>query len=160
MEKIFGTSQRQDGLMQVSRRRWTLFYGYGEDAEGHGYEWRHTFDHKPTKDEVKAVIVAQINANTDEKILGGFVWNDVSVYLSNENQNNFKTAYDLAVQTEGATLPVKFKLGEDADGNAVYHTFAELSEFADFYTKAVAFIQSALQEGWEEKDALDLTAYE
>lgn len=146
--------------MQVSRRRWTMFYGYGEDADGHGYDWRHTFDHKPTLDEIKAVIVAQINANTDEKILTGFVWNGISVYLSSENQSNFKAAYDLNVQTSGALLPIKFKLGEDAEGAAVYYTFEDMATFSNFYTNAVGFIQQCLTEGWEEKDNIDLTPYE
>ena len=35
------------------------------------------------------------------------------VWLSSENQFNYKAAYDLAVQTGGATLPVTFKFGTD-----------------------------------------------
>ena len=75
------------------------------------------------------------------------------MWLSSENQFNFKVAYDVAVQTEGATLPIKFKLGEDEDGLPVYHTFKSMNAFSDFYTNALAFIIGALNEGWAEKDA-------
>lgn len=99
--------------------------------------------------------IDKVNAATDAKILTGFVWRAKNVYLSSENQFNFKAAYDLAVMSGGQTLPVKFKLGEDGDGNPVYHTFTELSEFTDFYTSALAFVNETLNEGWNEKDSVD-----
>ena len=115
---------------------------------------------KPSLTQATDGIIADINARTDEKILSGFVWNDTNVWLSTENQFNFKAAYDLAVQTGGANLPVKFKLGENAEREPVYHTFSEMAEFTDFYTKAVAYINQCLQEGWDEKDAMDFSPYE
>lgn len=153
--KVYGASERQDQLVKISVDKYLLIYGYGTDDEEQGYNWRKYYDHKPTTAELKADIETLINGITDSSILNGFTWNSKSVYLSTENQMNFKAAYDLAVQTEGATLPIKFKLGEDADGNAIYHTFTALSAFTDFYTKAVAYITSALQEGWAEKDGID-----
>lgn len=158
MEKIFGATERHDQLLVFGTERAVLIYGYGED-DGQGYDYRHTFDHKPTEQEIRDVIIAQINANTDAKILTGFVWQEKQVWLSTENEFNFKAAYDLAVQTGGATLPVKFKLGEDGNGNPVYHTFTELSEFTDFYTKAIAFVNTTLNEGWAEKDGIDMTKF-
>lgn len=158
MEKIFGATERHDQLLVFGTERAVLIYGYGED-DGQGYDYRHTFDHKPTEQEIRDVIIAQINANTDAKILTGFVWQEKQVWLSTENEFNFKAAYDLAVQTGGATLPVKFKLGEDKNGYPVYHTFTELSEFTDFYTKAIAFVNTTLNEGWVEKDSIDMTKF-
>lgn len=158
MEKIFGATERHDQLLVFGTERAVLIYGYGED-DGQGYDYRHTFDHKPTEQEIRDVIIAQINANTDAKILTGFVWQEKQVWLSTENEFNFKAAYDLAVQTGGATLPVKFKLGEDGNGNPVYHTFTELEEFTDFYTRAIAFVNQTLNEGWAEKDGIDMTKF-
>jgi len=152
--KVYGAESRQDKLIKISADNVLLIYGYGTD-DGQGYNWRKYYGHKPTEEELKADIEALVNGITDGNILNGFTWSGKPVYLSTENQMNFKAAYDLAVQTEGATLPLKMKLGEDADGNAVYHTFTALSAFTDFYTKAVAYIQSALQEGWTEKDGVD-----
>jgi len=111
-------------------------------------------------------VLGVINSQTDEKILSGLVWtpkaggDPIPVWLSTENQANFKAAYDLAVQKNGATLPVTFKMGEDAEGNPVYHTFETMEDADDFYITAVAFIQQTLNEGWQKKDNFDFTPYE
>lgn len=152
--KCYGATERQDKLVRLSADNYLLIFGYGMDGE-QGYNWRRYYDHEPATSELKADINALINEATDKTILEGFSWNGKRVWLSTENQMNFKAAYDLAVQTEGQTLPVKFKLGESADGTPVYHTFTALSAFTDFYTKAVTHVVSALREGWEEKDSVD-----
>ncbi len=113
-----------------------------------------------TLQDIKDAIIADINAQTEEKILTGFVWQEKPVWLSSENQFNFKAAYDLAMQTKGKSLPMKFKLGENTDGEPVYHTFEDLSEITDFYTKAIVYINQCLNEGWERKDAIDWSDYE
>ena len=84
MEKIFGATERHDQLIVFGTNRAMLIYGYGEE-DGQGFDYRQTFDHKPTVQEIRDVIIAQINANTDEKILTGFVWQDKKVWLSTEN---------------------------------------------------------------------------
>ena len=94
-----------------------------------------------------------INNETDRKILEGFVWKGMPVWLSTENQFNYKAAYDLAVQTNGATLPVRFKFGTDEA--PVYYTFESLEDFSNFYTLAMVHINTVLNEGWAEKDLAD-----
>ncbi len=158
MEKIYGATGRNDGIQQIGRKRWEIFYGFGMDGEV-GYNYRLTLEYKPTVHEVKQIIINQINTNTEEKILRGFVWKGKHVYLSTENQANFKAAYDLNMQTGGKMLPIKFKLGEDEEGSAVYHTFADMTEFSDFYVSAVAHINNCLRDGWDEKDSLDMLPY-
>lgn len=93
MEKIYGTKKRQDCLVRTGRSKWILFYGFGKDDENseNGWEYRHTFDHKPTLSEVKELVVSAINTATEEKIINGFVWNGKAVYLSPENQLNVDT---------------------------------------------------------------------
>lgn len=144
----------QNALLRIGEKSYLLIYGYRKDNEDdeQGYNWRKYYDHNPSAEELKEDIVNLIDSETDGKILSGFVWKEIPVYLSTENQMNFKAAYDLAVQTSGATLPIKFKLGEDTSGNALYHTFSELTEFTDFYTKAMGYVISVLNAGWEEKD--------
>ena len=114
-----------------------------------------TLDNYPTRSDVVKMVNDYINAKTDEKILSGFVWRDNPVWLSSENQFNFKCAYDLAYQTEGASLPAKYKLGEDADGNPIYFNFTDLQTFQDFYLGCVGWIQRCINEGWVEKDSVD-----
>lgn len=150
-------------IVKEEGTRTVISYGLKTEDGNELAIWRELYFPKkqgrPTFDAAKAAILNDINARTDEKILKGFVWNDKPVWLSSENQFNFKAAYDLAVQTEGANLPVTFKLGETADGTPVYHTFETMEDAQDFYVKAVAFINSTLADGWAEKDAIDFTPY-
>lgn len=139
-------------------------------ASGDMYEWYEVYIPKKqisqfTFETVKNAVLADINSQTDEKIISGMVWtpqaggDPIPVWLSTENQFNFKSAYDLAVQSDGATLPVTFKMGEDADGNPIYHTFETMADANDFYLKAVAHINQCLQEGWQRKDNIDWSEY-
>lgn len=155
--KAYGATERNDQLIIFASGNSVLFFGFGKDTpeDENGYQWRKDYDHTPTAHEVRNDINALVNQHTDEKILNGFSWNGKPVYLSTENQFNFKAAYDLAVQTNGATLPVKFKLGETEDGEPVYHTFMSLNAFADFTTRVIAFVAATLNEGWELKDSVD-----
>lgn len=156
MEKRYGATKRNDCLMRIGRSKWELIYGYGSNGET-GWDWRERFNHKPTLDEIKEVVLAQINRNTDEKILCGLTWKDMLIWLSTENQFNYKAAYDLAVQTEGTSLPVKFKFG--TDDSPIYYTFNTLDELKEFYTTSLNFVQQTLAEGWNEKDNVDWNVF-
>lgn len=114
--------------------------------------------HKPTMAEVKEIVLAGMNAKIDERILSGFVWNGMGVWLSSENQFNYKAAYDLAVQTQGMNLPVTFKFGTTEE--PVYYEFTSVDELTLFYVGAMKYIDTTLNDGWKEKDAVDWSAYE
>lgn len=114
--------------------------------------------HKPTEAELRKLFTKYYNDITDNKILSGFVWNEMPVWLSEENQRNYKAAYDIAVQKNGATLPVEFKFGtEDTPMYQIFHTVEELEKF---YLPAVSYVQQCLAEGWRMKDAIDFSQYE
>lgn len=155
MEKIYGATERQDGLYRIGRSKWELIYGFGKDNpdDESGYNWRQKFKQKPSLADIRAIIKETINNETDRKILEGFVWKGMPVWLSTENQFNYKAAYDLAVQTSGATLPVRFKFGTDEA--PVYYTFESIEDFSNFYTLAMVHINTVLNEGWAEKDLAD-----
>lgn len=150
MIKVYGTSVRQDGLHKVGRRNFTLFYGLYTDKNGSTYEYRHTFDHKPTWDEVKAVLVEAINEHTKETILNGFVWCDKYVWLSDENQRNFMMIENLTSEN----YPLNVKINEDANGEPIYYTFVSDEEFAAFSKLASQHVIDTWQAGWKEKDNL------
>jgi hypothetical protein len=116
------------------------------------------FDHRPSDNEIKSVVMDWYNEQTDQTILSGFEYEGCMVWLSRENQFNYKAAYDLAVQTCGASLPVKFKLGTDEQ--PVYRVYETLDDLADFYTKVVRHIQCTLETGWQKKAAFDLSRYQ
>lgn len=163
MSKVYGIRKDFAYVRQDASRN---IYGYGlEQVDDTHYIWGEVYFYKkqnpsPTIDDIKNAIIGDINAQTDERILSGFVWQNIPVWLSSENQFNFKAAYDLAIQTQGQSLPVKFKLGEDSQGEPIYHTFTDMAEFTDFYTKAITYINQCLNEGWEEKDSIDWSEYE
>ena len=155
---------REDGS------RITICYGL-KKLSGKLYEWLEVYLPKKqtstlSLQTVKDAIIADINARTDENIISGFMWTPraggdaIPVWLSPENQFNFKSAYDLAVQKQGATLPVTFKMGEQEDGTPVYHTFETMEDSTDFYTAAVNHIHNAVADGWLEKDGIDWSPYE
>lgn len=129
-----------------------------------GYEdtnsctYMYVYMENPTVSQIKDMIHNYYNTQTDKKILSGFVWNDMSVWLSTENQFNYKAAYDLAVQTQAQSLPVMFKFGDD--NNPQYYTFETMGEFTDFYMKAITYINTCLQEGWTKKDSINWDNYD
>lgn len=137
--------------------KWRVRWDVRKNEDGTADYMEEEFDHRPTTDEVKSLVIAWYNAKVDEAILSGFTYENMSVWLSAENQFNYKSAYDLAVQTAGATLPVTFKFGTDEQPE--YRQFTTLDELTDFYVKAMAYIQTTLAEGWKAKDAIDWSAY-
>ncbi len=134
---------------------WKIRWDITDIGEGVCEYMEEAFDHRPTMEEIRGVIEDWCNKKTSEAILSGYTWRGKPVWLSSENQMNFKAAYDIAVQTNGATLPVRFKLGEDGEGRPVYHDFTSIEEFTDFYTKAMEHISKSLNEGWAEKDEIN-----
>lgn len=139
------------------KNKWRVRWDVQEKGSGVSSYMETEFNHRPTAEEIRSVVISWYNTQTDTAILSGFTYGDVPVWLSQENQFNYKSAYDLAVQTGGGTLPVTFKFGTDTE--PVYHTFKTLEELTDFYTKAMNHIQTALAEGWKKKDAFDLEEY-
>lgn len=137
------------------------FYDYDEDGnkiETNVGTWtKHTFMTKRSHSQIKDFILSEMNKRIDEKIVSGFTWNEMPVWLSTENQFNYKAAYDLAIQTGGANLPLVFKFGSTEE--PVYHEFTTVEELADFYAKAMQYINTCLAEGWARKDAINWDDY-
>lgn len=159
MERYFGTSETS--LLEVYnpiKNKWILRYDVQQLEEDNISFLSHVFDHKPTMSEIKNVILSHTNSQIDKSILEGFEWNRMKVWLSAENQFNYKAAYDLAVQTEGKNLPIVFKFGTTDE--PVYYKFDDIETLADFYTRAMTYINVQLATGWAKKDAIDWTPYE
>lgn len=157
-DKIYGATARQDGLTKIGRKKYEARFGYGEDAQG-GYNYVRVYhERRPSLEELKKEILALVDGNTDERILAGYAYDGKLVWLSTENQFNYKAAYDLAVQTGGKSLPVTVKVGTTEEPD--YVTFESVDEFGRFYLGALRYIQECLQAGWTEKDTIDWSAYE
>lgn len=144
-----GAEERKDQLVQIGHKNWLLIFGFCNDEELGGYNWRKNYDHKPTVREIKQDISDLINADTSRKILTGMTWNGIPLWLSQENQRNISDA------VRAATLPVRLKLGEDEDGNPIYYTFEDSNELTELYKAVWEHIRSSLDDGWREKDSID-----
>lgn len=158
MDKIYGASIRQDGLQKVGRNRWDLFYGFGKDEDNEmGYNWRTSFDHQPTIEEVKETITTQISANTQKAIIEGYEWNGMQVWLSPENQANYTLAYNMAKNGDLEDMPT-VKLG--SDDTPVYYTFKDSEELTAFVTGMQQHIQECLNASWTERMEMDWSVFE
>ena len=132
MERIKGTTETP--IVERIGKTYYVRWGYKTENGEITYD-QIEFPYKPPLDTIKEVILGIENSKIDKEILSGFVWNGMSVWLSSENQFNYKVAYDLATQTNGDSLPVTFKFGDIE--NPVYHEFKTLDDIADFYVKAM-----------------------
>lgn len=139
------------------KNTWRVRWDVREREDGSADYMEENFLGKPSGEIIRIVILGWYNEQIDREILSGFVYEGMPVWLSSENQFNYKAAYDLAVQTAGATLPVVFKFGTDTE--PVYREFATLEDLTDFYTKAMQHIQNTLADGWKKKDVFDLSLY-
>lgn len=136
---------------------WRIRWAISKKDDGTATWLETDFDHQPSTDEIRSAVGEYYNSQTDQRILDGYTWQGNKVWLSANNQLNYKSAYDMAVQTEGKTLPVTFKFGTDDEPQ--YHTFTTVDELTDFYTGMVAHINACLQDGWKQKDSIDYNNY-
>ena len=91
--------------------------------------------------------LADANIDCDNKIRESMIWREQSVWLSMENQLNYKAAFDLMMQGM-PILPQVFKLG---DG---YFEFTTAEDLTDFYLSSVQHVQVCLGECWQVKEAI------
>lgn len=173
MNKVSGKKADFNLLSEDASR---IVIGYGlKKVTTKLYEWFEVYIYKTKKNlitlaDVKDAIIADINKAIDEKILSGYQWTILhgtdagkvaNVWLSAENQNNYKGFHDAAHDyPEQVEFPAVYKIGEDEDGKALYEHFESIAEVAQFYLGALGFIKQTLAEGWQTKDAIDWTEYE
>ncbi len=120
-------------------------------ATENGAEWmEQDFDHRPTADEITELYASMVDDEVQREIVTGFIYNGNPVWLSTENQMNFRSA---------PTVPVRFKLGEDGEGCPVYHTFTTQKELTAFNKAVADHIAACLNDGWTRKDAFDVEPY-
>ena len=159
MEKINGSPDVQ--LLECTnpvRGDWRSRFDVQIKDDGSADYYEHRFFAKPQLEVIKSVITEFINEQTNATILSGLKYENQLVWLSAENQANYKAAYDLAVQTQGESLPYKVKLGgEDAP---VYREFTSLQDFKAFYLSVQKHINDTINDGWKRKDAIDWSKYQ
>ena len=68
----------------------------------------------------------------------------MSIWLSSENQFNFKAFYDLAVEGK-VSYPQTFKF------NDTFYSFTNFEDLENFYISSIRWIQQCLSECWTKK---------
>ena len=140
------------------RIRWDIKPIEGEEDKVSYYETDVIVKYKLRLFDIKNAILDAINKDVDNRIISEFIWKDMPVWLSTENQFNYKAAYDLAIISQGKSLPVLFKFG--TTDNPIYYTFETIEDISDFYLSAMAYISKTLEDGWKMKDSIDWSAYD
>ncbi|MBQ4393299.1 MAG: hypothetical protein II826_09360 [Prevotella sp.] len=159
MRRIEGTSGvKLIECVNPVKGKWRIRWDVQTSEDGKVTYMEQEFQHKPSADEIRQTIIGWYNQQTTEAILSGFQYDGNMVWLSSENQYDYKAEHDLAVQTGGATLPVTFKLGTDEQ--PVYKTFDNLGQLTEFYRQTVLYIRETLAAGRKRKDAVDWSLYE
>lgn len=173
MNKVSG-KKLDFAYLKEDASRIVIGYGLTEIQGSDLYEWYEVYLYKKQKSsislqEIKDAILADINAQTDEKILKECPWTvlhgedagtQVTLWLNAENQRNYSEEQRVAQMTNGANLPAKVKVSETEDKTVVYDTFETVEEITQFYLAGVNFIKTTINEGWARKDAIDWEPYE
>ena len=168
MNKIYGL---KSDYAPVKREGTQIIVSYGYESidknEGTWYEVSLPAANYPLLSfaDVKAAIEGDINADTSARITQGFAYTvkhgaqagtEVNVWLSKENQSDFHAMHQNA---DGLTFPVRYKIGETADGMPVYEEFADADEMHTICTLTSQHVLSCQQDGWDRKDAIDWEPY-
>lgn len=82
--------------------RWDFKPKYNEQGETTEVNWyeEEIFNHIPQLEEIKETITNWFNKQVDGAILQGFKYNSMPVWLSMENQFNYKSIFDLSIMIE------------------------------------------------------------
>ena len=164
MAKICGNGA-DFALVKQERSRTIVGYELKQIQGSELSEWHEVYFPRkvvnlPSLEQVKKAVMEDIDRQTDAKILNGYQFTPdgaqepITVWLSKENQTNFSEAHRLEI------VPIKFKLNETDDQQAIYHEFTTFAELDHFYKGGVQYINQCLNEGWMCKDAIDWEAYE
>ncbi|TFU92337.1 hypothetical protein E4T81_12160 [Barnesiella sp. WM24] len=155
MEKRYGASGPQNGLEKIGTKKWAVFYGFGKDSEDDetGYNWYQTYDHRPTLDEIKADIVAEIKAESDFKLRYGYQWGGMTVEYSEALKTDL-TGMLVAIQGGIMQFPVEVNLGSKPDGTPQIHSFTSFEELGAVSAGIAAHRAQVSKEEWMAIQAL------
>lgn len=120
-------------VQALSDGKWAVRWDFKPKPNEEGVYWyeEEIFHHIPTLEDIQHVIVIWHNKQTDGVIKHGFVWNGISVLLTDENKFNYKAITDEAARRETAITiwdkehpelagkDVVYEDGVDVDGNNV-----------------------------------------
>lgn len=139
----------------------TYIVRFDETKIVNGYKYQHFFvSGKDSIELIKSTINNYYNEICSEEILKGFKIASDTVWLSSENQMNYKIYYDFALVNNQNKLefkPIKIKIGDETESK--YHTFESFEEYQKFVFDYTEHIQNTISKYWKIKDAIDWELY-
>jgi len=143
--------------LRKSNGKYIISWGLSPNGKD-SYKWMYFIsDLKPTLESIRNEIESYINNETKKAISERFTWNGMSIFLSMENQIDYKLLYDVTVMQDGANLPAKLRF--KVDGEYIYYEIETIDEFKDFMIAMNNHIRTALNSGYAKKESIDYNEY-
>lgn len=134
------------------RDRWAFRWNHHKE-DGGWFAFEAVADHRPSVDEIREVIDAQIDAATQSDIIEGFEWNGKKIRLTDTAQRNFLFAvYSLNHTGEIDRAPFVGLLEADTDAAAA-------DELGDMVAAMWKHIKEHRKRGRQAKEAVDCSVY-
>lgn len=155
------TSGKLDKYIPIKKvnNKYVVSWGLNQiDQSNDLWQWYYfVVNHKPSINEIKTNIETFINEQTKNIIFNHFKWNDMKIYLSLENQIDYKLLFDATMIQDGKNLPevLKFKINDEN----VYYEITSIDEFKDFILSINEHIRKSLKYGNDLKDSIEYYDY-
>lgn len=128
------------------------------ENEGKYYSWEEKiFGPEYTFNDIQNFIINYYDSLTKRKIQENFVWKEMIIRLTLENQNNYKTIYD-GITADAINFPLKMRFGKKEE--PIYYYFNSKEEFLEFYRDYTMYIRNCIEEGWKKKDKINWNNYD
>ncbi|WP_343320181.1 hypothetical protein [Sphingobacterium multivorum] len=155
-KKYFGDDVAKIEMYDPVKNHWVIRWDL-KSQDGRVIGQEKIFMYKPSIEEIRALIFSYYNGQCDKEILQGFTFEGKTVWLTMENQINYKAALDLAIHTNGESLPVNFKFGTDESPE--YITFSTIEELRAFVIDMIKYIGITQAKFWQIKSNINLEEY-
>lgn len=122
------------------------------------YSWNYEkLQYKPSINDIKKIINNYYNNIIKNNIENNFIWNNMNIKLTLENQINYKLLFDTTMLLNGSNLPekVKFKVGNEN----IYYSFEDIDDMKDFIIAMNEHIRIYLNKGYDLKDSVNYNDY-
>ena len=130
-----------------------------EKVNDDSYKWKYfVSNNKISKNEIKDIINAYVNSEVKKSIENKFEWNSMHIYLSLENQIDYKLLFDVTMLQNGKNLPetIKFKV----NGENIFYEIESIEEFKDFIIKMNNHIRTCIKIGNNIKESINYVDYQ
>lgn len=157
LESSYSTIKLKNGVLIVSYGKEVLVNEeQAQDASDENVVcfYQTVYRGKPSVSTIIKDICDDIDVRAKDEIQNGFVYDDIPVYLSVENQLNFSSAYNTAKITN-MLEPITLRVSTNN-----YITFTDIKRIENFINSYTRYISNTLQKYWKIKESIQKDNYE